>query len=356
MLFSFIFFAGLLHAGAVIRIDRIDLINGKKIILFSELHIGPITPHISSEDLARRQSRIFNELFNTFIPNKNNYAMYIENSLPVKETNLEYYRKTEMTNLPGFATSWFDRFYLSDTHGPEANWEFFDYSKNFDERVKVDWLFAGNLSPGFDRFYEEYRKGGFNEEYFQSFKKKFFESDKYKQFQELSKDYAQLFLTRLDVLKKRLEPKLSVQDFARLNALIESRIRMYSVYLNALQKAHFMNKNYFEFLFDLAHIFKADFYRNLSEILNLNETITAVANIAHFNAVIADLSLLYTLLTDQHPVILVSLGTNHSKFIMDFFSGSPMTRSATFLDMLHPGMTHNLDIVSPAVINFVKQQ
>ncbi len=355
LIMSFIFYAEFLDAGAVVRIDRIDLVNGKKIILFSEYHIGPITSSISSEDLARRQYRIFFELFSTFTPNKNNYAMYIENSVAVKEKNLEYYKNTQMSDLPGFASSWFDRLYLSDTHGfPEINWDYFAHLKNFDERTKTDWLLI-NVSHNFDRFYDEYKKREFNEDYFQSFKRRFFAHPDYIQLRELSKDYKRDFLIRLDELKNRLASKLTAQDFDRLNNMIEDRIKMYQFFLNALLKAGFMNKGYFEFLFEMAHLFKGDFYKNLAEILNLNEPLPAVTKIALFNSVIADLNLLDIILSDPHPVVLVSLGDSHSKFITSFLIGSPMTRSATFLDMLHPGMVQNLDAASPAVIQFVNQ-
>lgn len=44
----FVFYSAFIDAGAIIRIDRIDLMNGQKIIFFSEVHIGQINERVDS--------------------------------------------------------------------------------------------------------------------------------------------------------------------------------------------------------------------------------------------------------------------------------------------------------------------
>lgn len=343
-----------LFAGAVARIDRADLKDGRKIILLSEYHKGPITPAISAEMLAPHQYRIFEELFHTMIPRKQNYAFYIEQMDPLKNYLLQLLgRSGDTTHIPGYAPSWFDRVYLAYIYG-QQNLASVDFIKNFDRRTDADWLLQ-NVSAQFDNYYRNYRNSGFNPEAANELQQAFFNEPDYKEYVEAMPDYNKRFLARLAELKNNLKSILTKKDFARLETMIDQKMWTYPMYLNALQKAQFANKTFFEFLFEMSRVFGASFYEQLSASLYQGKPVASIFELTSFTRILADLGLLEVVLTDRHPVLLVSSGAYHATFVMDFLRESNLARSVSSLDMLAPHMIDDSDAAVAKAIQFVNR-
>lgn len=344
--------SGCLFAGAVIRIDRIDLKNGKKIILFGEKHKGPLSPELPNNEVCNRQFAPFLKLFDSFVRQKQNYALFIEYN--------DWSRSKDTASglifgMPGCATAWFDRFYEGLRTGKQE-WPFIDTVVNFDRRTKFDALtleLFGALAS-FQKGYQESGYALFNE------RKKYLTASGplaayYKEWKELfSKIPIQEFEKRLEQHMIRLQGLLSPSDYQILLKLINVRTLLLAQYIYFESKARFLNTTTFDYVLDLMGSAKNNFYKELAEFVNSDVPLNSPYLLVSFINIITDLSLLEMILTDHHPIILVSLGANHAHNVIEnFLKQSQMTRSVKSLDMLDPQILNSPEYAVKAVMEFV---
>ncbi len=350
---------GYLFAGAVIRIDRIDLKNGKKVILFGEKHSGPIDPGqqnpvLQNMEVCNRQFAPFLQLFNSFTSHKQNYALFIEYN--------DWSRGLDIASglifgMPGCATAWFDRFYEGLRTGRQ-NWPFVDIVANFDKRTKFDALTL-EMFGGLAKIQKGYQESGYAPAFFDERKNRMTVSDSiapyYKEWKELfSRIPIQEFEKRLEQQMIRLNRLLSPADYQTLFNLINARTFMLAQYIYFESKVRFLNTNTVDYTLDLMGSAKNNFYNQLAEFVRSDVPLQSPYRLVSFINIITDLSLLEIILTDPHPVLLVSLGANHvHSLIENFFKQSEMTRSVRTLNMLDPQMLNNSEYAVQAVMEFV---
>ncbi len=352
--FILLFFSqnSVLFAGAVLRIDRIDLKNGKKIILFGEKHRGPINPELQNNEVCNRQFTPFLQLFHSFIRQKQNYALLIEYN--------DWSRSRDTVSgqtfgMPGCAAAWFDRFYEGLRTGKQ-DWPFVDTVVNFDKRTKFDALTL-EMFGALVRFQKGYQESGYA--LFNERKNHMTVSGPvapyYKEWKELfSSTPIREFEKRLEQQMIQLNRLLSPADYQILFNLINARTLLLAQYMYFESKVRFLNTTTVDYTIDLIGSAKNNFYKELAEFIRSDVPLNTPYLLVSFINVITDLSLLEMILTDTHPVILVSLGANHAHNVIEnFLKQSEMTRSVKSLDMLDPQILNNPEYAVKAVMEFV---
>lgn len=340
-----------LFAGAILNIDRVDLINGQKIIFLSEQHADEISASLTSKGVCQKQFRPLSDLFNSFIPRKRDHILYIESHKALREYNRALHSEQSLP-LVGCEPYYLDRFYLYNIYA-ENEWPQLDTVKNFDERTEDDWrlLSAEDL---FSQYFEIYEKSGFNEAQFTQLKKSFVEWRSYNRNFDF-KAYIKNFEKLLQALIARLESKMIPEDAQRVRNLVEWRMKNFAAFVNLVDKVTFINQPLFEFLFDYAQMTKNQFYPELNKlIVGQVRPITSTLDFVDFANIIADLSLLDAILFDRHKVMLVSCGAEHAEKVINyFFRNNPRVRSITSLNMLENQMLANPGYAAEQVLKFV---
>lgn len=350
ILFSLIFYAQMVPAGAILHIVRVDLLNGQKIIFLAEQHTDDITESLTSKDVCQKQFRPLSDLFSSFTPHKRNYILYIESHKALREYNRSLHTP-ESLPLTGCEPSYLDRFYLYNLYG-ENKWDQLDTVKNFDERTDNDWRLL-NAEDLFSQYFEEYEKGGFNDVQLEQLKKRFLALPRYSNLN--FKAYINDFQKRLEALVARLEAKMTPEDAQRVRNFVNWRMRNFAAFVNLVDKVTFINQPLFDFLFDYARMTKKQFYTELNKlVVGQAEEIKSTLDLVDFANVIADLSLLDAILSDRHKVILVSSGSEHAdKVVKYFFRDNPRVVSISTLNMLENQMVSNPGYAAERVLKFV---
>jgi hypothetical protein len=345
---------GYLFAGAVIRIDRIELKNGKKIFLFGEKHSGLINPELQNDVVCTKQFNPFLQLFSSFVNQKNNYVLFIEYNDWLRA---KHALGGLTLGMPGCALAWFDRFY-EGYRTNRTDWPFVAEVKNFDQRTPFDVLTL-ELFQVLTKIQKKYQESGYAQAVFDESKNRITTSGiyipEYKEWKELfnSTPIAQ-FEKRLEQHMARLERLLSPADYQALFTLINQRTHFLAQYMYFESKARFLNTTTFDYILDLIGSAKDNFYPELTEFVRSDVPLQSPYILVSFINVITDLSLLETILTDPHPVLLVSLGASHVHYLIEsFFKQSEMTRSVRTLNMLDPQMLNNPEYAAQAVMEFV---
>lgn len=342
-------YSGLLMAGAILRIDRVDLLNGQKLIFLAEQHTGEIKKGLDAKNVCQKQFRPLDELFKRFVPRNRDYVLLLESHEALQEFNKLQHSETGFP-LVGCEPGYLDRFYLKHMYDQEVGPV--NVVANFDERTKNDWwmLNAVNL---FRLSLDAYEKSGFNDNTLNEFRKKF-GSMVNGRLNPNMRGYLQDFEGRLDRLRKRIACQVIGADVERINNLINWRTRNLAAFVNLVDKAAFAQKSPFEFLFDIAQMSKNQFYTQLNEIIvGQSERIREIHALIEFPNIIADLSLLDTILQARYPNVIISCGADHAeKLITYFFKDNPRVLRIRSLDMLADQM-QNVDYASARVSQFV---
>jgi hypothetical protein len=351
ILFSLIFYAEMVHPGAILTIDRVDLVNGQKIIFLSEQHIGEVEKSLDAKDVCLKQSKPLSDLFTRFIPRKRDHILYIEAHKTLRDYNRSMHTEQSVP-LVGCEPSYLDRFYLYNIYG-ENKWDQLDNVKNFDERTKDDWWLL-STEDFFSQYFELYKQGGFNDLQLAQLKKSFFERERYNKNFDF-KAYIKDFEKRLQALVARLESKMTPEDAQRVRNLVEWRMKNFAAFVNLVDKVTFINQPLFEFLFDYAQMTKNQFYPELEKlVVGQAEPITSTLDFVEFVNVIADLSLLDVILSDRHKVIIVSCGAEHAdKVIKYFFRNNPRVSKISSLNMIDRQMLASPSYAAEQVVKFV---
>lgn len=348
-----------IFAGAILSIDRVDLISGKKIIFFSELHVGQTDKGLRSEYVCQRQRRPFYTLFQRMIPFKSNISLNIEFNEGIKNFNLARHKTTGLFSLAGCEPSFFDQFYLNYMYG-RTQWDHVDTVRNFDARTTQDWNLQ-NSAIIFDDIFNKYKESGFDKNRFEFLKNKFFNTPElFTPFNDPNNQYTSDFSRRLAESIAKIQNKVPVDDHPRVLTIGTSRLDKLHAFILLKQYARDANKSLFEFLFNMLEQHKENFYPQLNALLTqLTQSptqITTLWDLVFFVSIIADLSLLETIITDNHGVILISCGARHTRMVIDnFFRNNPRVRSIRSLDMLDQNIIGNFDYAEQAVINFIEQ-
>lgn len=355
---SFVFYSAFLDAGAIIRIDRVDLMNGQKIIFFSEVHIGQINERIDAQYVCNRQRRALDSLFGRMMPFKTNISFYLESNDAIRRLNIATHETTGLFPLTGCEPSYFDSFYLNQMYG-RTHWDQVDVVRNFDARTAQDWNLQ-NSAVMFDALITKYRESGFDKNRFDFLKNKFFNSSVFTPFNDPNNVYTADFSRRLAESIARIQKLVPVEDHPRVLNIGTSRLDKLNAFIVLKQHPRNANKTLFEFLFDMVEQHKENFYPQLSALLTqitqIPTQITSMWDLVFFVSIIADLSLLEAIITDNHRVILISCGARHAQMVIDnFFKNNPRVRAVRSLDMLNQNIIGNLDYAEQAVINFVEQ-
>lgn len=343
-----------LFAGAVVRIDRIDLKNGKKILLFGEKHTRPINTELQNDVVCTKQFNPFLQLFTSFMNQKNNYALLIEYN---DWTRAQHTVAGRIFGLPGCALAWFDRFYEGNRTN-RTDWPFVDVVKNFDQRNIFDALtleLFGELAS----IQKQYQESGYADEVFSALKNRMIQSSSfapiYKQWKEIFKNTPIAeFEKRLAQHLVQLERLIPPADYHMLLNLLNQRTKMLAQYIYFESKARFLNTTTIDYVLNLIGTAKNNFYPELTEFVQSDILLQTPYTLVSFINVITDLSLLEMILTDPHPVLLVSLGANHAHNLVEtFFKQSQMVQSVRTLNMLDPQILNNPDYAIKAVMEFV---
>lgn len=352
IIFILILHASLLHAGAVMRMYRVDLKNGQRIIFFAERHKGAISPTLGAEEVCLKQYKPFGQLFLKLAPIKNRIVLFIEYAIPIQQYYIKMQGQTGISNLTGCEQSYFDQFNLGIMSG-RKEWSFVDGVYNFDPRDEAGWLLH-YFSSMFDGYFEQYRKSGFNDQLWNDLKRQFFGYPEYKILAAGLPRFIEQVVPHVDSYIRRFKTILSPDDTKLLMDLIESRMSVYPSLQNVQQKASFLNKSFFEFLFDMAQLFKENFHKELCDLTYCTFPLKNIFFLTVIPALFTDLALLWTTLNDRHPIIMVSTGANHAELLFKaFFQHSQVTRSVRSLNMVDPEMMQNLDFASQKVEEFV---
>lgn len=346
--------SGQIFAGAVLSIDRIDLKNGKKILLFGEKHTRPINTELQNDVVCTKQFNPFLQLFTSFMNQKNSYVLFIEYN---DWTRAQHAVGGRIFGLPGCASAWFDRFYEGNRTN-RTDWPFVDAVKNFDQRNNFDALTL-ELFEALTKIQKEYQESGYVKAVFDASKSQITGSGSYA---PVYKAWKALFNStplvtfekRLEQHMARLEKLLSPDDYQMLFKLINQRTYFLAQYIYFESKARFLNTTTVDYILDLIGSAKSNFYQELTEFVRSDVPLQSVYALVSFINVITDLSLLEMILTDPHPVILVSLGSSHARNLVDtFFKQSQMVQSVRTLNMLDPQILNNPDFANKAVMEFV---
>jgi hypothetical protein len=176
------------------------------------------------------------------------------------------------------------------------------------------------LAGEFDEFLREYKKSGYDPDYFAKAKQDFFESDDYQLFTEQFQAWDSAVLNRLQNMEEHFRRSLSAKDFESMMNLIDARTKNFATAVTLNKKAAFMNQNIFEFLFDLAQLCKEDFFKIVkSEGVNPSEDIATIWSLFDVFNLFVDVTLIQKALTDPHPFVLVHCGFVHAEHAMAYF-------------------------------------
>jgi len=305
-----------MQAGAIMQLHKVRLPE-KTIILFGEIHQGLIeNTSYDATYVAQRQQPALSTLFQDFTQMKSNVGIHIECCDAMKEALIDFQQQNP-GRIFDYPSTFFDHFYSRYAHDQES--PYLSSINNFDSRQPIETCLLF-LARAFDEFLDGYRASGYNPEYFAKAKQEFFESDEYQLFIEESPEWHTAILNRLQNIEDNFRRFLPVQNFENIMNLIDARTKNLAALILLKQKAAFMNKNIFQLLFDFAEFSKNDFFNLLkSDSFFASEDIAFVWSLFDVINLFVDLRLIENVLNDQHPIVLVHCGFQHTEYAMEYF-------------------------------------
>lgn len=343
-----------IQAGAILKLFRADL-PGKKVIFLAEQH-REIIHEIgqSVEFIAEQQKLPLFNLFNDFESHKQNITLFLECHEEMRQKLSAISAANKENRIPGNPSSALDYYYCTYV-GNNAAWDQVDTVKNFDERTAQDISFA-HLAEDFDDLYSKWAQCGYDEDLLATMKAQFFALEDYKVFQKYFAQSSALFNEKLMQQIKRLADLLPAADFAQLKKMIDIRTAKLPAFLLLNKQSSLINQSFFEYLFNLASANKQDLFEVLTKSSCLEQPLSYIGQLSSCYSILTDLKLLEHILTDSHPIVLVSCGLNHAESVaINFLQNCSLARSVKELDLIKDSMTNDADYCYQVMRQFINE-
>ena len=344
-------FAGPLtiYGGTVKKILRLD-IYGKKVIFFGEKHKGIVNPEfpLALQNQFDPLKRLVEENIK-----KVNPSFYIEANSTYSNQLKKYQQENNVTTIFGQPISYFDFFHTLYCQGVRS----IEHHPldSFDERTALDvkLMFA---EIEFIKILNVFFDSQCDLNYLANAKKEFFESDEYANFQDIADEW---FSNIVDRLEQEINTTKMVlpQEFKNVaDRLVQKRIKYLGSFINIKQKADFMQKSFFEFLFYILETVKSE-----QEWLQVLESFFSCKLPAFYHLfdclhLFVELPLLKKIVNDPKPTIIVYGGTEHCQMIYKIITESEdvsFIDHANILELINTSMVNDQSYCYQQMHNFI---